>query len=269
MDIKNDGGKLLVQFLNPLEVVPPKVMRIYTLLLAAALILIWFALKIPFVPKLGEVLAAFSALWVEGGIFQELLTSFWLNLETLAYGSAIAFTLALLYKVGLVRPLVVFVSKLRFIGFPGLVFVFTVYLGVGHKLKLALLLWSLVGFYVTQMVSVVAKIEDDEYDDAKTLRMKWWRTIWEVIIRGRLSDALEMMRQNAALGWAMLTAVEGLSKSEGGIGVMILNNDKYLKLEAIFAMMALILLTGIFQDYLFRVIRKAVCPYAYIRAERG
>jgi len=39
-----------------------------------------------------------------------------------------------------------------------------------------------------------------------------------VIVLGRADAAFDAMRQNAAMGWMMLTMVEGISRSEGGIG---------------------------------------------------
>ena len=43
------------------------------------------------------------------------------------------------------------------------------------------------------------------------------------------------MRQNAAMGWMMLTMVEGISRSEGGVGAMLLNQNKHFHLSAVFA----------------------------------
>ena len=44
------------------------------------------------------------------------------------------------------------------------------------------------------------------------------RTLWEVVILGTLDKAFEVLRQNFAMGWTMITMVEGISRSEGGVG---------------------------------------------------
>ena len=42
-------------------------------------------------------------------------------------------------------------------------------------------------------------------------------------------DALfEVMRQNFAISWMMITMVEGYAMSEGGIGTMMIKSNKYL-----------------------------------------
>ena len=32
-----------------------------------------------------------------------------------------------------------------------------------------------------------------------------WRVVWEVVVRGTRDQAIDVMRQNAAMGWMMLT----------------------------------------------------------------
>jgi NitT/TauT family transport system permease protein len=76
------------------------------------------------------------------------------------------------------------------------------------------------------------------------------------------------MRQNAAIGWLMLTMVEGISRAEGGLGAMLLNTQKYFRMDAIYAIQIVILLVALFQDYVIGVIRRLLCPYADLTLER-
>jgi NitT/TauT family transport system permease protein len=80
-------------------------------------------------------------------------------------------------------------------------------------------------------------------------------------MRGKLDQTLDAIRQNAAMGWVMLSMVEGLVRSEGGIGLLLLTNSKFLNLNAIFAIQLTILAYGILQDYILQWIRTLVCPY--------
>ena len=95
-----------------------------------------------------------------------------------------------------------------------------------------------------------------------------WKVVWEVVIRGTFDQAFEVMRQNAAIGWMMLTMVEGIVRSAGGVGAMLLNEQKHMKIEAVFAIQIIILVIGLCQDYLIGVIRRLVCPYAVLTLER-
>ena len=66
----------------------------------------------------------------------------------------------------------------------------------------------------------------------------------------------------------MLTMVEGFVRSEGGLGVLLLTQQKYLKMDAIYAIQIVILLVALLQDYVIGVIRRLVCPYADLTLER-
>ena len=118
------------------------------------------------------------------------------------------------------------------------------------------------------MVSIVAEIPKLEFDHARTLRMPEWKVVWEVVIRGTLDKALDAIRQNAAIGWMMLTMVEGIVRSEGGIGAMLLNEQKHFAISSIIAIQIIILFIGLIQDYVLGLIRRLVCPYAHLTLER-
>jgi len=150
----------------------------------------------------------------------------------------------------------------------GLTFFFTVLFTSGHQLKVGLLVFGVTVFFVTSMIDVVAQVPKEKFDLARTLRMGEWRVVWEVIVLGRADAAFDALRQNAAMGWMMLTMVEGISRSEGGIGALLLNQNKHFHLEAVFAIQLSILVIGLFQDYMLGVAKKFICPYADLQLEQ-
>jgi len=126
----------------------------------------------------------------------------------------------------------------------------------------------MVVFFVTSMAAIVAEIPKDRFDHARTLRMSEWRVVWEVVILGTADQAIEVLRQNAAIGWMMLTMVEGISRAEGGIGAMLLNQNKHFRLAEVFAIQLVILTVGLGQDYGIGILKRMICPYSEIRLER-
>src|SRR5438034_9940955 len=123
-------------------------------------------------------------------------------------------------------------------------------------------------FFTTSMGSVVADIPKERFDHARTLRMSEWEVVWEVVILGTANEAIEILRQNAAIGWMMLTMVEGISRSEGGIGALLLNQSKHFRLDEVFAIQFVVLLVGVSQDYVIGAVSRAICPYAHLTLER-
>jgi len=231
------------------------------------LFFIWFFSPTVFLPKPKEVFQALSEMWMEG-LGGELITSFYLNLQAIALSSILSLMLAYLTVVPFFRPIVTLLSKLRFLSMVGLTFFFTLMASTGHALKLYLLVFSVSVFFVTGMAEVVAAIPKEQFDLARTLRMSEWRVVYEVVILGQADKAFEILRQNAAMGWMMLTMVEGISRSEGGVGAMLLNQNKHFHLSAVFAIQISILVLGLGQDYVIGLFRRVFCPYATLILER-
>ena len=243
-------------------------MRIIIVAQIALALLLWWNSPWEVLPQPGEVVSALRTLWFRQGLGRELWTSFMMNLEAMAYTIAISLALSYLTVLPAFRPVVAAVSKGRFLGLIGLTFVFTLLVGGGHPLKLSLLVLGMTVFFVTSMAAVVAEIPRDRFDHARTLRMSEWRVVWEVVVRGTADRAVEVLRQNAAIGWMMLTMVEGISRAEGGVGAMLLNQEKHFRLPEVFAIQIVILLLGLVQDYGIGVARRLLFPYADLTLER-
>lgn len=231
------------------------------------LLSIWIFSPTVFLPKPKKVFQALSEMWF-AGLGGELITSFYLNLQAIAISTVLSLLLAYLTVIAFFRPIVALLSKLRFLSMVGLTFFFTLMASTGHELKLFLLVFSVSVFFVTGMAEVVASIPKEKFDLARTLRMGEWRVVYEVIVVGQADKAFEVLRQNAAMGWMMLTMVEGISRSEGGVGAMLLNQNKHFHLSAVFAIQLTILLLGLGQDYAIGLLRRMFCPYADLTLER-
>jgi NitT/TauT family transport system permease protein len=234
----------------------------------AIALLIWWRSPFEVIPRPDEVVRALGSLWMNQGLGRELWTSFIANLQALAITTAIALGLSYLTVLPVWRPVVTAISKGRFIGLTGLTFLFTLVFGGGHPLKISLLVFGMTVFFVTSMAAVVAAIPKEKFDYARSLRMTEWQVVWEVVVLGTADQAIEVLRQNAAMGWMMLTMVESISRSEGGVGAMLLNQNKHFHLAEVFAIQILILVLGMSQDYGIGVIKRIVCPYSALTLER-
>ncbi|HLL04266.1 MAG TPA: hypothetical protein VK539_27020 [Myxococcaceae bacterium] len=252
----------------PNRVISPRAMQILIAVQLALTLLFWWTSPMSVLPRPDEVGTALSELWTRQGLGRELISSFILNVQALALTAAISLGLSYLTVVPVFRPIAAAISKGRFLGLIGLTFVFTLMVGGGRPLKLSLLVFGMTVFFVTSMAAVVAEIPKEKFDHARTLGMPEWRVVWEVVILGTADKAMEVFRQNAAIGWMMLTMVEGISRSEGGLGAMLLNQNKHFRLAEVFAIQLLILFVGILQDIGIGGLRRLLCPYADLHLER-
>jgi len=254
--------------LMPNRVVSRNTIRVLVTVQVLTLLAIWVLSPFEVLPKPGEVWTAFGELWRKQGLLEELWVSFKLILNALLITVAFSLALSYLTVMPFFRPVAQAISKMRFLSLVGFSFIFMLLGAGGYQLKLWLMVFGMTVFFVTSMASVVTNIPKEEFDHARTLRMSEWRVVWEVVILGTADQAFEVMRQNAAIGWLMLTMVEGISRAEGGLGAMLLNTQKYFRMDSIYAIQIVILLVALFQDYLIGVVRRLVCPYADLTLER-
>jgi NitT/TauT family transport system permease protein len=261
------GAGVAVVF-APNRIVSANTLRVLLAVQAGAALAFWWSAPFEVLPTPLEVLSAIRSLWFDQGLGAELITSFGVNLQALALTLAISLALSYLTVVPFFRPIAAAVAKGRFLSLVGLTFVFTLILGGGRPLKVSLLVFGMTVFFVTSMIDVVAQVPKDSFDHARTLRMGEWRVVWEVVVLGTADKALDILRQNAAIGWMMLTMVEGIARSEGGVGAMLLNQSKHFRLADVFAIQLVILFVGILQDYGLGLLKKVVCPYADLTLER-
>ena len=257
-----------VNLFLPNRAIAPSSLYLVAAVEAAIFLALWLLSPYKVLPTPSEVLSALSRMWLTQGLGRELAISFGLNVSALLWASLISLGLAYLTVIPVFRPLVAAISKGRFLSLAGFTFIFTLVVGGGRPLKLSLLVFAITVFYVTSMAAVIAAIPRGEFEHARTLRMSEWRTVWEVVILGTVDKAFEVLRQNAAMGWMMLTLVEGIVRSEGGIGSMLLAESKHFLLAEVFAIQLVILLVGMLQDFAISAARKMACPYADLTLER-
>jgi len=233
----------------------------------SSLLLAWALCSTGILPTPLEVLHALCSLVLEQGLLRHLASSLYTSLLALAWASALSTLFCYLAVVPVLRPLASLVGNLRFWGFAGISVAFTLWFHGGRELKIALLTFGMTGFFVTGLRDELRAIPKDRYDYARTLGMTEWRVVWEVVILGTFDKLLDIVRQNAAMGWMLLTMVETLVRTEGGIGVLLANQSKHLQLANIAALQGVIFSLGLLQDLVLVGLKRLLCPWAFLRVE--
>ena len=222
---------------------------------------LWTLLHPPVLPDVWDVLLRLPQLFGEIGLGAAIGASLRVNLEAITLSSLIALPLAYATRVPLLAPLGRGLAQLRFLSPASFYIVLLLVLGGGHAVKLWMLVFAETFYLVTTMTNVVQNIPAESFDEARVLRMTDWQAMWYVTVRGTLADALEAIRDNAAIGWSMLMMVEGIIRSEGGMGVLIYNmQERRMDYEAGFAIAVAIGLIGWVQDACLREARGELCP---------
>ncbi|MEI8252477.1 MAG: nitrate ABC transporter permease [bacterium] len=231
-------------------------------------LLLWFMFGSKMLPNPYEILVSIVQLLKDGTVIGELLVTIALIIESMIIAVVVSFTISYLTIIPFFRPIGFIVSKLRFLTLVGLQFAFTLWMQDAHNLKVSLFVFAVSVFFIDSIITIIKSIERERYVHARTLRFNEWRVAWEVVIQGTFPKVLDAMRSNFAMAWMMLTMIEVLAKSEGGIGVMMSNQNKYLLLDAVFAIQTIILVVAIGQDSLIVLLKRFTCGWSLNNLER-
>ncbi len=216
-----------------------------------------------------EVGQAWLGLVQNQGLLFELWGSVKISLVSLLVSTVAAVSVAALSTAPIFSPFARFSSSLRFLGFAGLTYIFMLISSDAYWLRVSLLSFGMFVFMITGLLAEINATSLEQIDHCRTLGMRHWRITGEIVLLGKADVTLDLVRQNAAVGWTLLTLVEGMTRSEGGIGAMLLNQNRYFLLAGVFAIQITILLYGLGQDAMLAMLKDVMCPHARLNKNRG
>ncbi|HEV3412904.1 MAG TPA: hypothetical protein VG101_10510 [Puia sp.] len=224
-------------------------------------LLVWQVSGGGLIPPPSKVLAALGQLLTTRLFMDNLLTSLLLTGQALMYSVVITLLISYASVIPFFKPAAQFVVKCRYLTLTGLIFIFTLLTKDGGQLKLWLLLFGIVPFLTTSFLSIILQTPAQEFELCQTLGYNRWESLYEVIIVGKADQVFEVVRQNFAIAWMMITMVEGLNMSEGGVGALMIKYNKYNDLPHVLALQSVILGLGLCFDYLLGELRHWLFPY--------
>lgn len=253
---------LALKIVTPFTPVLSRWMSIILVVQAVIAIAAWTLAGSTVLPSPLEVVKAWSDLVQKQDLLFELWASVKVNLLALIISSVAAITVAALSTAAIFQPMARFWSSLRFLGFAGLTYVFMLISSDSYWLRVWLLSFGMFVFLVTSLLAEIKSLPSEQVDHCRTLGMSGWRITYELVLLGKSDVTLDLIRQNAAVGWTLLTLVEGMTRNEGGIGALLLNQNRYFLLAGVFAIQITILVYGLGQDVFLGYLKTVVCPHA-------
>ena len=228
---------------------------------------LWHTAADGLIPKPANVAESFLALLRTSLLMDNILASLMLTLKAMFYSIIITLFFSYLSVMPFFKSIAMFIIKCRYLTLTGLIFIFTLLTQDGSQLKLSLLVFGIVPFFVTSFLSVIVHINKQEYELCKTLGYNSWEALYEVIIIGKADQVFEILRQNFAIAWLMITLVEGLSMSEGGVGTLLIKYNKYNDLTNVLALQLVIFIIGVGFDYLLGSLKRWLFPYTKLQTQ--
>lgn len=260
--------KKILDLFTPNKVIDKKSISIMLVGQVALVLFLWCYSTTELIPRPLDILSAWKHMAATGGLVQDLYISTKLCFHAILISVTVSAILAYLTVLPFFKPAGFVMRKMRFLPMVGLSFVFTLMSANGYDLKIKLLVFGMSVFILDSMIGVVQSVTDNEYNHARTIFGNEWKVVWERVILGKAHQMMNAVKQNFAIAWTMLTFAEGLVRSDGGVGALMLNENKHLQLDSVFAIQMSLFFLGILIDYLFGVIRNMCFPYADLATQK-
>ncbi len=237
----------------------------------AAFVLFWVFNPIKALPFPSEIWRALSQMFaMQGsqGLVYNTYVTLKLNVVGLLYSTLLSLFIAYISVLPFFQPFNKLVQWLRYIPIIGFNLVFLTLFTIGWPMKVAMLTVGMSFFLVTSMTAVIASIPKMKFELARVLGYSDLETFYSVVVRGTGPQMIEVIAQNAAIGWVMITAIETYNRTEGGIGSQIYAYSSVNNLPAVYAYLIVIGIIAVAEDWLFALLKRLLFPYTTV-AERG
>jgi len=223
----------------------------------------WYATSgdIHLFPRPGEIFTGFKNLYADG-LMKHLTHSLLLSGKAILIAMLVSLIFAYSSTMPVFHPLATTVSKFRYLPLTGITFYITMILPNAEDMQIGVLVVFMTTYFVTSLLSMINDIPQAEFDHARALKCNRWEVLWEVVIKGRLYEVVDIIRQNLAIAWMMIVTVESIRVAGGGLGVLIKNSYRWQNHGRVIALQIVILLVGLGIDFFLNFSRKTLFPYS-------
>ncbi|MFK7798204.1 MAG: ABC transporter permease [Aureispira sp.] len=219
----------------------------------------------PLLPAPLQVIQAFPDLHNN----DELAENTWysVQLNVLGYLLAILISIPIGFLLGLI-PLFrglfsQIINSYRFIPLTAVTGIFIMWLGLGSPMKVSFLAFGIIVYLIPVIIQRIDEVQKVYLNTVFTLGATAWQTVRTVYIPYVFSKIIDDIRVLTAISWTYITIVEMLNKG-GGIGELIWTAKRQSRIDKAFAILIIIVLIGIVQDWLFKLIDKQLFPHKHI-----
>lgn len=213
-------------------------------------------------PAMSKILASFAALIASGEIPAQILTS--LRRAAAGYFLAAAVFIPLGVVMGLFdrvyRALEIVIETLRPIPPPVVIPVAMLFLGLGDAMKIFVIFFSCAWPILLNTIDGVRSVDRVLVDTARTFGLARVKTILRVVLPAAAQQIATGLRISLSITLILVVISEMVGSSDG-IGYFILNAQRRLKIDQMYAGMLALALLGYVLNQLFFFCAKLLLPW--------
>ena len=251
---------------------PGRLVRANLLLIwVAILFLFWCFTPVKGMPYPSEVWHAFQRMWASNdstSLVYNTYVTLKLNVVGLLYASVLSLIVSYFSVLPLLRPLNQILQWFRYLPVVAFNLVFLSLFTIGWPMKVAMMTVGMSFFLITGMTAEIARIPQLKYELARVLNYSDWKVFHTVVLRPTLPAMIDVVAQNAAMGWIMIVAIETFNRTEGGIGAQIYSYSSTNQQAEVYVYLFVIGIIAVLEDQLFVWLKRLLFPYTQI-AERA
>ena len=234
----------------------------YTIISLSGIVIflvIWFVISyftiVPsfFLPSPKSTFYALYNLAVHGGLITDIGYSIFRIVIGFILSVCVAIPLGILFGVSrkseaFLSPIIEFV---RYIPPSAFIPLCIVWFGIGEISKILLIFLGVAPYLTLLVADAVYQTKNEFIDSAKTLGSGNWDIIMRVIIPSSLPQIWDGMRSMFGAAWTFVIIAE-IVGSSAGLGHIIIESQRFIRTDNIFAGIITIGCIGLITDYLFK-----------------
>ena len=238
--------------------------RLPGVLLIVLLLVVWqlsalYAVKTPTWPPVTLVLQAWLENLMDGTLIGHLLATLWRQM--LGYALAAVLGIAMGLAMGYFRPLYnlfePLVEVLRPIPGPAYLPILVLFVGIGHEMKVVLILLASFFPILLNTYSGVRAIDRVQFDTARTLGLTTFQTFRELVLPAASPQILTGMRISLAI--SLILAILGeMIVSNDGLGYFTLLAQRTFKIADMYAGIFTLAVFGYLLNRIFLLVEARV-----------
>ena len=198
----------------------------------------------------------------------DLLTNIWFSvrINIIGYLKCIIAALVVGFAIGLSpkvrRMFSQQVNALRFVPITALMGIFIAISGLTITTKINFLAFGIWVYLVPVVVQRIDEVNVTHLQMMKTLGASFWQSVRYVTWRSVMSRLSDDIRILVGISWTYIIVAE-LAGIQGGLGSLIFLGERQSNVGKVYAVIFIIVIIGILQDALFRLIDRLLFKFKY------
>lgn len=215
-----------------------------------------------FLPTPINVLSSIISLFKDGSLTSDIAASVYRILLSFLLSLTVSLPLGILLAISrkfeaLTEPLIAFV---RYIPPSAFIPLAIIWFGIGEMEKIIILFFGVAPYLTLLIADIVINTRQELVEAGLTLGASRWEIITKVVLPNSMPGIWDSFRLMIGAAWTFVIIAEIVGASSG-LGHLMIESQRFLRTDNIFAVIVVIGLLGLATDYFFKITYKLFFPW--------